>query len=194
MPVEIEVKAWADDPETTKSALSQFAEYQGEFLKYDVYWFPSSASPVSGTAGVPASGVRIRQEERETGSQATIVTYKAKEVRDGIEINQEWEFQVSGRADFEKFLDLMGLAPGYTKKKTGFAWNYQGITAELTQVETLGWFVELEILAGDDAKITVKSARKRLLDLLKRIGITGDRIEPRYYSEMLKTHADSSPR
>jgi adenylate cyclase class 2 len=190
MSVEIEVKARTDDPEAIRSALSRFAEFQGEFIKNDVYWFcPPSSSPPKAD-GIPVSGVRVRQEKftdnRGTVREAVIVTYKTKEVRDGIEINQEREFHISDKEVFEELLNHMGLIQGYSKKKSGFAWNYQGITAELVQVEKLGWFAELEILADDDTETTVKSARKRLLDLLGRINISEDKIEPRYYSEMLK--------
>jgi adenylate cyclase class 2 len=188
MAVEIEVKAWADDPEKIKSALSGIAEYRGEFIKEDEYWF-SLPSP-SASGGVPASEVRVRLEKtRDAGGKArraVIATYKVKEVRDGIEINREREFRVSGRAAFEELLDRLGLARGYVKKKSGFAWDYQGIRAELAYVGNLGWFAELEILAGDDAETTVQPARKRLMDLLGRIGIGEDRIETRYYSEMLR--------
>jgi adenylate cyclase class 2 len=190
MPVEIEVKAWADEPEKIKSALSCIAEYRGKFHKWDEYWLNPSSPSASGTVGVPASGVRVRLEKvrdsRGGVRKNVIVTYKVKEVREGIEINREQEFLVRGRGAFEELLSRLGLIRGYTKEKFGFAWNYQGITAELTRVEPLGWFAELEILADDDAESAVQQARRRLMDLLGRIGIGEDRIEPRYYSEMLQ--------
>jgi adenylate cyclase class 2 len=197
MAVEIEVKAWADEPEKTKSALSGIAEYLGKFHKQDEYWFtpPSPSGPETG--GVPASGVRVRLEKvRAPGGvvrKTITVTYKVKEVRGSIEVNQEREFRVHGKAAFEELLSRMGLTRGYVKKKSGFAWNYQGITAELTQVESLGWFAELEILADDDAETTVQSARRGLMDLLGRIGIGEDRIETRYYSEMLQATRRQAP-
>jgi predicted adenylyl cyclase CyaB len=186
MPIEIEVKAWADEPEKIKSLLSCLAEYRGEFRRQDEYWF---TPPSPSAAGLP-SGVRVRLEEaRDPGGgvrKTAIVTYKVKEVRAGIEINQEEEFFVSGQRAFEELLSRLGLTRGYAKEKTGFVWDYQGITVELTRVGTLGWFAELEILAGDDGETTVQSARRRLMDLLGRIGIGEDRIESRYYSEMLQ--------
>ncbi|MDR0759786.1 MAG: class IV adenylate cyclase [Treponema sp.] len=190
MQIEIEVKAWADEPEKIKSALSRLAEYRGKFLKQDEYWFNPPSPCVSNA--IPSSGIRVRLEETEdaggTVRKAIIVAYKTKEVRDGIEINREWEFRISDRAAFEELLSRLGLIRGYAKEKSGFAWNYEGITAELTRVPPLGWFAELEILAGDDTETTVQSARRRLLDLLSRTGIGEDRIETRYYSEMLQTN------
>ncbi|MDR0387060.1 MAG: hypothetical protein LBH57_03395 [Treponema sp.] len=198
MPVEIEVKAWADEPEKTKSALSRIAEYRGKFHKEDEYWLNRPGPSVTEAGGVPAFGVRIRREEAEdaegTIRRALIVTYKVKEVRDGVEINREREFTISDKAAFEELLSRLGLVRGYAKKKTGFAWTYHGITAELALVGDLGWFAELELLTDDDAESAVKPARERLMDLLERIGIRKDRIEPRYYAEMYRSAGESPSR
>jgi adenylate cyclase class 2 len=188
MAVEIELKAWVDFPERIKTAISSFAEYGGEFLKDDAYWFPQLPAP-AGTA-IPFSGVRVRQEQdtppKGAARRITWVTYKAKEVREGIEINQEREFEVSDKAAFEELLVRLGLERGISKKKTGWTWKYEGITVELCRIDRLGWFAELEIIAGDDKEATVTDARKRLLELLGRIGIGEDKIETRYYTDMLR--------
>jgi adenylate cyclase class 2 len=188
MAVEIELKARVDSLEKIKAAISSFAEYGGEFLKNDVYWFPRSP-PAAGTA-IPLSGIRVRQEQDTPPNgkvrRITWVTFKVKEVREGIEINQEKEFEVSDTAAFEELLVRLGLERGSAKKKTGWAWKYEGITAELCQVDRLGWFAELEIIAQDAKEATVAIARKRLLELLERIGIGEDKLETRYYTEMLR--------
>jgi adenylate cyclase class 2 len=205
MPIEIELKAWVDKPEEIRERVSRLAVYTGEFLKEDTYWHPRSMdsgglpSP-SGKlpfAGVfPPAGVRIRREStvQPDGSQSQIVlvTFKTKEIREGIEVNREREFEISAAAPFEELLGLLGLEPAAGKRKTGGAWKYRepggepDITAELLAVEGLGSFLELEICADDDDPETVAAARKRLLGLLARTGIEKDRIETRYYTEMLR--------
>jgi adenylate cyclase class 2 len=104
-----------------------------------------------------------------------------------MEINDEREFSVSDAAAFEELLRRLGLQKGIEKNKRGWAWNCAGITVDLTEVAGLGWFVELEILTDDDTGGTVTAARTRLLALLRKIGVKKDRIEPRYYTEMLRT-------
>jgi predicted adenylyl cyclase CyaB len=108
------------------------------------------------------------------------------EVRDGIEVNQEQEFEVSDGDAFEAFLTHIGLEPGIGKNKRGWSWTHEGVTIELSQVARLGWFAELEIIAQDDDEETIHTARSRLLNLLGRIGIGEDKIEGRYYTEMLR--------
>jgi adenylate cyclase class 2 len=189
MAIEIELKAWVENPGQVKEQLFKIARYEGEFLKEDTYWGRDGE-----TAGMdlPPSGVRIRKlfqglgEQKEGRQGSIVVTYKTKEVREGIEVNQENEFEVSHGEPFEELLKRMGLKPAFTKRKQGASWNFEGITAELAEVAGLGWFAELEILAEDGKKETVENARKRLLGLLAGIGIGEDKIESRYYTEMLR--------
>jgi adenylate cyclase class 2 len=78
------------------------------------------------------------------------VNFKRKEVRDGIEVNDEREFEVSDAAVFGELLSRLGLAVWIRKRKTGEAWTWGGITIELSEIEGLGFFAELEILADKD--------------------------------------------
>jgi predicted adenylyl cyclase CyaB len=59
------------------------------------------------------------------------------------------------------------------------------VTAELSEVEGLGWFIELEIIADNEDRETIEAGRGRLLSLLKSLGIGEEQIEERYYSDML---------
>jgi adenylate cyclase class 2 len=215
MAYEIELKAWVDNITETELRMNKAAEFLFSYTKKDVYWYSND------TAVFP-SGVRLRTESRilKTGAQETclFVTFKTKETRNGIEINDEKEFRItavpdadvvsdasaallgSASAPFETFLTLAGFTRGFSKKKTGKCWRYKpaavgegeegraffpAITAELSLIEGLGHFLELEIIANDDTPATVDAARKALLGLLKIAGIAPERIENRYYSEML---------
>jgi adenylate cyclase class 2 len=112
-----------------------------------------------------------------------------------MEINDEREFSVSDGDAFEELLRRLGLQKGMEKNKRGWAWIWDGVTMELTEVEGLGRFVELEIITDDDSNEAIAAARTRLLALLRKIGVKKDRIEPRYYTEMLreKTKPGSLP-
>ncbi len=130
------------------------------------------------------------------------MTYKTKEVRDGIEINDEKEFEVCSSQNntvtvFDEFLKMMGLRPGYTKQKRGWAFFKEEINAELLEVEKLGWFLEMEIVVNDietsggNDTTTIDEKRKQLMGFFSELGIKKDAIESRYYSEMLKERAGS---
>jgi adenylate cyclase class 2 len=194
MAVEIELKAWVDDRFAVKEKLDALAFYNGEFLKNDTYWKREDTGAKA--EAFPFSGVRVRKEsgaDAEGKAYSVItVTYKSKETRDGVEVNDEREFSVSGAEAFEELLGRLGLKPAVSKRKSGFSWNYDGITAELTETAGLGWFAELEIIAGSGDAETVRTARRRLLELLAKIGISEERIEPRYYTELLRLSGNAS--
>jgi adenylate cyclase class 2 len=189
MAFEIELKAWADNPVAVREKLDALARFNGEFLKEDSYWKPEDSGNMP--AGLPFSGVRIRKESgKDAGGKArsaVTVTYKSKERREGLEVNREREFSVSDAEPFEELLKRLGLKPATGKRKSGFSWDYDGITAELAEVTGLGWFAELEILSDNNNLETVRIARRRLLGLLSKLGIGEDRIEARYYTEMLQS-------
>ena len=193
---EIELKARVDNPNNCKKILSAFAGEETAISKDDSYWFAPAVLHYF-------SGPRVRQET--TGKTVkTLVTWKNKKKRDGIEINDEHELEVSNGKVFEELLVVLGLEKQMVKHKEGWAWYYDGITVELCEVSgsvtgkstkggsvkqgrtrKLGWFLELEIIAGDDTEATITAARAKLLNLLKKAGIGEESIESRYYAEML---------
>jgi adenylate cyclase class 2 len=126
----------------------------------------------------------------------TRVTWKTRDLREGVEINDEREFEVSDAGVFEDLLGRLGLAPGIVKNKRGRAWVFGGcspgdrsagvIRAELSEVRFLGWFLELEILASRKDEEAAAEHRERLFSLLDRLEIPREKIEPRPYTAMLR--------
>jgi len=197
MAVEIELKARLDDFEPVRERLFTIGEYCRAYLKSDTYWLPASFN-----VGIP-SGVRVRRESgvNADGSAfgSILVTYKTKEITDGIEINDECEFAVSDAPVFEELLGRLGLRATYRKEKKGWAWlvgasgasgasvTEAPILAELSLVAGLGWFLEIEIQAPNNSRqAVIEESRRRLLALLEKLEIPADKIESRPYTLMLK--------
>jgi adenylate cyclase class 2 len=198
MAVEIELKVRLDDPEPIKQRLSTLGTFCRSYEKNDAYW-------ISTAQNIFPSGLRVRRERGVDGAglikAAVLVTYKTKENRDGIEVNDEREFAITGTepadrgaadsaAVFEDLLGRLGLKPDIRKEKRGWAWNLGGqppVLAELSLVKDLGWFLELEILAEDQEEGTVTESRNRLLLFLEKLDIPPERIERRPYTEMLRS-------
>jgi adenylate cyclase class 2 len=186
MPIEIELKAHAEDYPALKERLSLLASEAISFEKDDCYW-------THGRGSAPRSGIRVRRERIAYPNGGTeekaLVACKIKEVRDGIEINDEREFTVSDAAAFEDLLRQLGLKPGIRKHKQGWAWFVGSIHAELCEVSgkkrRLGWFLEIEILEEAAEAPLIAAARKKLLDFLDTLNIPRSRIEDRPYSELL---------
>jgi adenylate cyclase class 2 len=213
MPLEIELKARLDDSAPVEQRLSGLGTFYRSYKKADSYWFPVQTG--AGGASIPPSGVRVRRESGTsadgTAYESVLVTYKHKEITDGIEVNDEREFTVSApsaempssedasaAALFEDLLTRLGLCKGISKEKQGRAWTIPSesagqsgavprpILAELSLVTGLGWFVELEIITEDNDQQMVEECRQQLLALLEKLEIPADRIEARPYTVMLR--------
>ena len=204
MAVEIELKARLDDFEPVRERLFAVGEYDRSYIKSDTYWLPAQGGAV---ASIP-SGVRVRRDRGiDAGGAAhesILVTYKTKEISDGIEVNDEREFTVSDAPVFEELLSRLGLRKTHRKEKKGWSWLVTSgasvtsgaealealeapILAELSLVAGLGWFLEIEIQAANDSgQAVIEASRRRLLALLEKLEIPADRIEPRPYTVMLK--------
>ncbi|MDR2314447.1 MAG: CYTH domain-containing protein [Spirochaetaceae bacterium] len=202
---EIEVKARIEDQVDCKARLEGIAGKGTAFIKEDSYWFLSpersaGEAALEGPGALPPSGLRVRRERYsggEDGAPEQIwVTYKIRksspDKRD-IEVNDEHEFEVSDGSGFEDLLVRLGLKKGVCKRKRGWKWKYENICAELAEVDgavlpepsrRLGWFVELEVLS-DPAEAEFAAVKAELLEFLARIGIPEEKIEPRYYSQLL---------
>lgn len=235
MGIEIELKARVHDTEACRRRLEAIAGPGAAFVKNDEYWFlkaadggaERSAAAKAGGGTSPAdffsSGLRIRREEK-AGKKQILVTWKTKEKRGKIEVNEEKEFALTGQAVFEELLAALGFEKRIVKNKNGFVWRILDasgrgglsgaagpLTAELCEVsglagktekaKSLGWFLELEIIAesggalpphtalkdpaaGEDAAL-VTAARSRLLAALEKAGLGPENLESRYYSELL---------
>ena len=195
---EIELKAHVRDPAETERIILGFAEARGEVLKRDVYWrrpgpeSPPGAGPAKSGAGSSARSIdeAIKLRIRDEGGKA-VVTYKRKELRADIEVNDEREFAVSDRAALECLITDLGFEPYISKEKRTKSFAFAGdggipVTIELSLVTGLGWFVEIEILMENPGETETGRARKLLRETLARCGIPESELEPRFYTDLLR--------
>lgn len=152
---------------------------------------PDTGSKTGQATGLRPLKVRLREETSGDGtSTGTVVTYKRKEFAGNIEVNDEKEFSIDNRDDFEALLGDIGFAPAIEKEKRTktFSWTASDGTPvgiELSLVGSLGWFVEIEILADSPDDAEIARARDLVGSTLTRCGIGEAAIETRFYTDML---------
>ena len=183
---EIEIKAHVKNVEALKTALDAAGEYSGFLIRRDFYY------KVSGSSSYPA---RIREEEK-NGEKHIFLTHKKKSLvqknGEASEKNIENEAEISEKAKsvLEDFFCSSGV-PLYLKKEKHIdSWKclFDGfsVTAELSEVPPLGFFIELEILLDENADLQAENARNALFSLLEKIGADKKDLEERPYSALLK--------
>jgi len=178
---EIELKAHVADPAATEKKIGTFATFRRETEKFDAYW-------TNGNAARKAVKVRIREE-----GGITVVTYKKKERQGAIEVNDEKEFSIDNREAFETLITDLGFSCDSLKHKKTKSFDYvvsdgadsTRVTVELSLVDPIGWFVEIEILKDNPDGETIERSRKILGETLRLCGISEGAIEMRYYTEMI---------
>lgn len=167
---EIECKAWIDNPEEMRKKLREKYTFTDEYTKNDTYYqFPGRKETF-----------RVRKQPSKT-----IVTMKKKSREKGIEKNLEIEFSVSDAENFLRFMREFNC-PVYMKKvKKSEVFTAGEITVELSFVETLGWFVEIEKLVSSAEKDVQAAAQEEVLAVLRDLGVSEEKLEERYYTELL---------
>ena len=197
MSTEVELKARTADYEGCRRRMTEFAGQEGAFfLKNDSYWSIERGRPLT---------VRVRRwKQGEKAAEETLVTWKRKEIRGRIEINDEREWGLAGNsgASFEELLAALGLERTTVKQKQGWSWTVPGppgeppMTVELAEIsgrsrpgaaeKNLGWFLELELfLEGEAGEAETAASERRFLAMLEQAGLGEENIERSYYSELL---------
>lgn len=127
--------------------------------------------------------LRIRTREGEQ-----FVTYKGPKIDQTTKTRREIEIPLSteadARRDFADLLEALGFAKHAVvrkrRRKFELSWEGAEIEGALDEVESVGTFVELEILAEESA---VDEAKRRLKSLAEKLGLEAS--ERRSYLELL---------
>lgn len=174
MPFEVELKARLQNPAETEARAVQLGVLKKESVKEDVYFRRKGD-----TSRVPADRYRLR---REAGK--TVVTFKQKIRANGVEVNDETEFEVSDAHGFFKFADRYGFEPFVVKRKKSRVYQIERASVEFNEIEHLGHFIEIEIMVEQELEVPV--ARTELARLFNRLGLDASSLEPRFYIDLIQ--------
>ncbi len=90
--------------------------------------------------------------------------------------------------DFHQFFQFISQfnCPVYVqKRKTSEVFVEHDITIELSYVETLGWFIEVEKLVRSEHDKEKEDAKASIRTILRDLEISEEKVESRYYTELL---------
>jgi len=190
---EIELKAHLEHPEKIEALLSLIADYSFRCVKVDRYW----------TLGEKA--IRIRHEYR-ADKETVLVTHKQKAYIGTIETNRELEFELTAASVpvFTEMLESLGMICTAEKQKetkvfvprpdmfpAGILEDTRSVSAELSLVHPIGYFLEIEVLYTDEGSDTAASERhirnaQIIFDtLLVALEVPQSAIEIRPYTDLI---------
>jgi len=179
--IEVELKAWVDEPEKVRRRVARLARFERELREHDLYF------TFADTRGYQVQRFRLR-----TIRGKNMVTVKIPSgSRKGVEANREFEFEISDPAAFKVFCREFGFRVLIEKHKQVRRYYYRPpkklfarpVTIDLNQVRHLGNFIEIETLV--DSQNQIPKASKFLQSLLDILGVPRSKIEPTAYTELL---------
>lgn len=174
MSIEVEVKCRVADYAALQQKLFDRYGQSTPYDKQDTY-FSHNSHPEKALFRMRINGDRFE------------VTGKEKRIFAGVEQNIEHEFAISDPDQFRLFAAALGYAEFLTKHKHGETFTGKaGLRFDLSHVDKLGDYLEIELLLSDESdELQIKAARQRVLHLLTELGFSERDIEPRYYTDML---------
>jgi adenylate cyclase class 2 len=154
------------------------ATIKDELIEKDLYFSTPTSSTVE-----KGSIIRVREDINQNDEKKIILSYKSPNVvREGVETREEIEVQVlSDVPSLTKLLGKIDLKPlvAVRKRRVEYSLVYKGIhfTVTLDSVDTLGSFVEIELMSNlkEDAQKLIllgeELAAKLNLDKTRKISL-----------------------
>lgn len=162
---EVEQKFRVSDPQAIRASLDPLGVHWHEPIHQVDHYFNHPARDFGRTD----EALRLRQ----VGEQ-NFITYKGPKIDPATKTRRELELPLPGGADVSRqFLELL-KALGFvlvaavrkTRQPGSLYWTGHEVEVALDDVQDLGWFVELELLADDSSLGAAKAALAVLSDRL----------------------------
>ena len=180
--LEVELKAWADLDAVRTRLEALGKKPTKESVKEDVYFCSVERDPRT-VDPFHERVVRLRLDDGKA-----FVTAKKKTIEHGVEASEEIEFGADSPEAVKALLAYLGYRPFLRKRKESRVWKWRvGLMVELNRIVGLGDFVEVETLIADDSDpAALEKARGEVRDVLRALGVSDDKVEPRPYMSLLR--------
>ena len=169
--VELKVKVLSLEP-VRKQLLEKGAVCMGRIHEHDIYYNAPHRD-----FGVTDEAVRVRY----TNDHA-VVTYKGAKIKKfGLKAREELNTAVESGEVFETMLNRLGFTKTTEVNKWRENYRFSDAAISLDEVDELGPFVEIEIMAEDENS----NAAVLIQRIAKEIGVSGEPILASYLELLL---------
>ena len=168
---ELKVRISSLDP-VRQQLIGHNAQFCGRIHEHDIYYNAPHRN-----FGITDEAIRGRYT-----NEHALVTYKGAKIKtSGLKAREELNTVVDSGAVFEQMLDRLGFTRTAEVNKWRENYRFSGAAITLDEVEDLGTFVEIEILAEDENSNTAA----RIEAIAKEIGVCGEPILASYLELLL---------
>ena len=165
--MEVEVKFRVDFGEMRKRIEAVGASFLREEVQEDVYF------------SVPLPELlRVR---RISNLGRAFLTYKLIADPGRNEEFDELEVEVSDFDTTVEILKRLGYEEDVVVRKRRLVYRLGDVTFELSDVEGLGGFLDIEVISDD-----VGEAKRKIWETAEKLGLTEKDVEPRLYQELIR--------
>jgi len=166
--LEIELKAKVSSLEPIRACLLRMnAEPRGKIHEHDIYYNAPHRD-----FGVTDEAMRVRYTDNHA-----VVTYKGAKIKSfGFKAREELNTAVESGEVFEQMLDRLGFTKTAEVNKWREYFQLGDAAISLDNVEDLGTFVEIEVMAENSES----DASARIEKIAEEIGVTGEPILASY--------------
>jgi len=165
--MEIEVKFHVDFDSIRRRIESLGASFVREELQEDIY-FSISLPHLLRVRGITNLG-------------KAFLTYKCIEDPGRNEEFDELEVEVSNFGTAVEILKRLGFEKDVVVKKRRLIYRLEDVTFELSEVEGLGDFLDIEVINDD-----VEYAKEKIWEVAEKLGLGREDVEPRLYRELIR--------
>jgi adenylate cyclase class 2 len=171
--LEIELKVRVGDLKTVRERLSQKgAGFLGRSHEHDIYYNAPHRD-----FSTTDEALRVRYVDGKA-----VVTYKGAKIKDlGLKAREEFNTAVESGEVTEQILSRLGFVKTASVDKWRETYRFGNVTVMLDEVESLGTFVEIEIISRGDREAALADIDR----VKKELGITGPAILDSYLELLL---------
>jgi adenylate cyclase class 2 len=179
--LEIELKVRISSLEPVRQQLHRLnAQFYGRIHEHDVYYNAPHRD-----FGITDEAIRVRYT-----NDSAVVTYKGAKIKtSGLKAREELNTAVESGEVLERILDRLGFKKTAEVNKWRENYKLGNMAISLDNVDELGTFAEIEIMADDDNS----DATAQIQKISKEMGIQGEPILASYLELLLSKRSAVQP-
>lgn len=132
--------------------------------------------------------LRLRRED----GKCTL-TFKGRKVGGGAKMREEIEVGVNDFEGTATLLERLGFERAFVIRKRRKEFSMEGVLVSMDDVESLGKFIEIEVLVKEDVGLEeAERLKEKVFEISDKLGIKRERLTTESYLEMLVSRSSSS--